>query len=394
MKLSKLIFGLIATVALAGCANSNPPTSENVYSWTEEEQALIDEHLYGIDIPCFRIEGNSDLYYDDEYDYLSITGADVEFEQLQEVSDLFVEAGFTLTSNFEQDTYFELSKEVEYEGKTRYIIAMVYALDLVYDDFFEEYYEELCPSGTFWLDIYDPFEYEWDAEGISYAVNELFNSPAVIPAFEADVYAFYYEYLDFGFVYIQCFTEDENADDTYSETLKTAGYDSTYDEEFGFFLAYDEGETIEIAFIYDADYGCLDIYIYDNVIEDDPDVGGSTDEETPTDAYSIAVDYIEYLGGTEDYVYYDDEYGCYYFLVALEASEDVTLWSIVTEAIEYAPEYLTVYEEPYEDVWEDDTEGVFAALINEDESVYVALGSFMDGDEVVLQVEFYENSEM
>ena len=109
---------------------------------------------------------------------------------------------------------------------------------------------------------------------------------------------------------------------------------------------------------------------------------------------SIAVDYIEYLGGTEDYVYYDDEYGCYYFLVALEASEDVTLWSIVTEAIEYAPEYLTVYEEPYEDVWGDDTEGVFAALINEDESVYVALGSFMDGDEVVLQIEFYENSEM
>ena len=408
MKLSKILFGIIATLALTGCANPNPTTSESnsqpnesesnpesegdlfeLGTWSEEESALIDQHIYGTDVPCFRIEGNSELYYDEEYDCLSITGAYVEFTQLESVANLFVDNGFELYNDFDDDTFFYLVKQVEYEGITRNVTAVIYAVEELYDELWEEYYEDYSTQGTFWLDLYDPYYYEWDSEGISYYVNEYFGSPAVIPSYEADYYEFIYDYVDFGFVYIACYTNDTTSDETYAASLEALNYSVGFDEDFGAYIAYDEAESVEVVFYHES--GCLDIYIYDN----SDSTGGDDDYEddngasTELDAYTVAVDYIEELGGTEDYVYYDDEYGCYWFLVAIDESE-VTISEIVEEAVLYAPEYLVVVEEPYEGTWQDGTEGVFATLTTEDDSIYVYIGSYVEDGETVLQIDVYE----
>ena len=89
MKIRKYILLALSTSLFLGCTHSNSsssitsssssstPEAESGDSWKANELELINRHLYGIEVPCMRIDGNSDLTYDEEYNELSITGANV-----------------------------------------------------------------------------------------------------------------------------------------------------------------------------------------------------------------------------------------------------------------------------------------------------------------------------
>lgn len=281
MKLFKSFFIALTGFLLIGCANSNtgseskpsePDISESdtesestpeseieitvtAGTWSSEEQALLDQYIYGYNLPCFRIQGNSELFYDDEYECLSITGAEVDSSHLAEVAEFFKQDGFTLISNYSEDLIYSYTKEITYEGETRYIFVDFYALGIVYDEVWEEEYEDYVTEGTFWLDIYDPFYYSWPTEIIEHLL-EYLEGDAVIPVYEADLY----EVIEIiGIVAIYAYTDDANAAVVYTEALEKAGYTVTYYEDDGVFSADDPTKTVNIYYYYEE--GSLNLFI-------------------------------------------------------------------------------------------------------------------------------------
>ena len=66
-----------------------------------------------------------------------------------------------------------------------------------------------------------------------------------------------------------------------------------------------------------------------------------------------------------------------------------TLVAAVDDAVTYAPEDLIIYEPTHEDTWYDGSEGAFATLCDETYSITVEVGSYFDGDEIVVQISVY-----
>ena len=413
MKLFKSLFITLTSFLLIGCSNPNtssdlkpsePDISESetestpeseievtvtAGTWSSEEQALLDEYIYGYNLPCFRMQGNSELFYDDEYGCLSITGAEVTSSHLAEVAELFKQDGFTLISNYSEELIYSFTKEITYEGETRYIFVDFYALGLVYDEEWEEEYEDYVTEGTFWLDVYDPFYYSWPTEIVEYLLAYL-GSDAVVPAYQADIYEIDASFIDvIGMLAIYAYTDDANAAEVYTEALEKAGYTVTYYEDSGVFSADDPTKTVNIYYYYEE--GSLNLFISEYYSEDnggeEPDVGGDTPSGT-IDAEFLANEFADNIG-LEGGADYDAEYETYWFAF-LCPEEITTLMEAVEETIYCAPNEFVVYEEPYEDTWEDGSEGVFATLVTEDYTVACSIGSYFYGSDIVVQVEIYE----
>lgn len=285
MKLFKSLFITLTSFLLIGCSNPNtssdskpsePDISESetesesaseseievtvtAGTWSSEEQALLDQYIYGYNLPCFRMQGNSELYYDAEYDCLSITGAEVNSSHLAEVAEFFKQDGFTLISNYSKELVYSYVKEITHEGETRYIYVDFYALGLVYDEEWEEEYEDYVTEGTFWLDVYDPFCYSWPTEIVEYLLDYL-GSAAVIPAYEADLYEVDGSFIDIiGMLAIYAYTDDANAAEVYTDALEKAGYTATYYEDTGAYSADDSTKTVNIYYYYEE--GSLNLFI-------------------------------------------------------------------------------------------------------------------------------------
>ena len=161
MKIRKYLLLALSTLLFLGCtpssSSSSTPTSaasstskvELGDSWKESKLKLINEHLYGIEVPCMRIDGNSDLYYDEEDNDLSITGATVDSSILAEYADLFIKAGYTLTTNYEEDLIYCFEKTINYEGIERIVQADLYAeSDVYYPEIDTPYFEFSLGKGV------------------------------------------------------------------------------------------------------------------------------------------------------------------------------------------------------------------------------------------------------
>ena len=134
MKIRKYLLLALSTFLFLGCtpssssstssASTSPSTND---AWKASELELINEYLYGIEVPCMRIDGNSDLLYDEEFNDLSITGATVNSTILAEYAELFIKAGYTLTTNYEEELIYCFEKTINYEGVERIVQADMYA---------------------------------------------------------------------------------------------------------------------------------------------------------------------------------------------------------------------------------------------------------------------------
>ncbi len=229
--------------------------SERIYlgSWSESEQALIDQYLSGVNMPAVRIEGNSELFYDSDYDLLSITGATVTSDDLATVVSYFESYGWTATNadTYSDDGYYEVTTTVvDADNVSHEIFANIYALDS------DSYY---ATEGTYWLDVSDPYVYSWPSEDIASAMSSL-GTTYTLPAYEADYYQYaYLESWELGYIY--CYTSNTDATSEYKAILEAAGF--TVDSESasdGYYDAYTPDELVYINFGYDESYGDLDIY--------------------------------------------------------------------------------------------------------------------------------------
>ena len=205
MKIRNLLLLALSTFFFTGCTPSDnsssltstdslsPSSSESEVadSWKASELELINEHLYGIDVPCMRIDGNSDLYYDEEYNDLTMTGAVVDSSILAEYADLFIKAGYALTNNYEEDLVYNFEKTINYEGIERTIKAEIYAGSNVYYPEYDTTYFEFSESGTFWLSLTEPYIYSWPAEEISADMTKYLASAVEIPSYDETTNYYY-----------------------------------------------------------------------------------------------------------------------------------------------------------------------------------------------------------
>ncbi len=386
MKFLSIIFAIFA-LTLVGC-NTEPDDGENnggdtgetggggndngdtgtgggettTTSWSKDELALIEEYAYGVDVPYLKLEGNGELYYDEDYGCLSMTGASVTSTDLQKYANLFEGYGWTLLSDFDESGYYLFEIEVEYESSIRYVDASIYALNTDY-----EYVE----SGTFWLDLIDPYYYSWPEEIINSLLSVFLpNTTSSIPVVDSSLIQFDTTYLDYGLLAAYCYDLNDSYIQTYRDDLEKAGYTvSNQVDEYGYYVAISALGDIEIDFTYDDDYESFDVYIYFLGLEDDGDTGdntGGNDQNQTKEGWSAAElavidEYLygkeipfTYLSGNGD-LYYDEDYGCVSLTGATvsatqlkefaDAFEDAG-WTLVSN---YSEDYMYSYLIPVVD---------------------------------------------
>lgn len=177
-----LAFALLTMSLLAACTprndnksssgnssgNSSPASSESSDSsssssvdpvtvgWTDEEKAIMADHLYGIVLPYIDKDGMT-VSYDNASGIVSIEGATVEGNELLDYEALFTEErGYTdITSEYTSITdgsFKAFCKSASTSQGMRYIDIVMYALDDSSDYALE---------GDLYISASDPYIYEF-----------------------------------------------------------------------------------------------------------------------------------------------------------------------------------------------------------------------------------------
>lgn len=355
-----------------------PPVSSEQGGWTENELALIDQYAYGYDIPYYYIEGNGSLYYDNDYECLSLTGAKTDAATLSAYAAKFIDAGWVLTSDVNEEFEYRFETVVELPDATRYLTASLYLLDE------EDYYT--IDEGEFWLDIYDPYIYSWPTELIGEVVNVLTEKDIFVPAYECEMYSLNASLIMFGLAWISCYTDNDNAAEIYRNSLSQADYTFVEGDTAGFdggYYAYDASNSLCIAVSYDADYDLLTIIFAATETED----GGDEGEMSEAEAVMSEIAYNTF--GDEKEYYYDESDGSYWTACYLEGFESTEFTSAIEFYAKFAlPASFALDGEIMQDQLQDTNEPCgYAEYYNEEETVVVCLLSYFDTTENMMAVQ-------
>lgn len=358
-----------------------PPVSSEQGGWTENELALIDQYAYGYDIPYYYIEGNGSLYYDNDYECLSLTGAKTDAATLSAYAAKFIDAGWILTTDVNEEFEYRFETVVELPDATRYLTASLYLLD--------EEYNYTIDEGEFWLDIYDPYIYSWPTELIGEVVNILTEKDIFVPAYECEMYSLNASLIMFGLAWIDCYTSDDNAADVYRSSLTQAGYTfAEGDATFGGYYAYDASNSLIIAVSYDSDYDLLTIIFTATETED----GGDEGEMSEAEAVMSEIAYNTF--GDEKGYYYDESDGSYWTACYLEGFESTEFVNAIEFYAQFAlPASFALDGEIILDQLQDTNEPCgYAEYYNEEETVVVCLLSYFDTEKnaMVVQAAAYD----
>ena len=167
----------------------------------------------------------------------------------------------------ESDTYgyyyYCYKKTIETEEGTRYAFVRFYGG--TYDSYYGDYSNNVNGTGTFVLEIYDIFYYDWPEDLVNEYL-DYFELNEEVPKYEgADLYE---TELDLYDEYLAIFMPaPEGALATYLDILDEAGYEYFYTDEGGYDYYTNEAQKISISVTYEEENEYLDIYLelYDNV---------------------------------------------------------------------------------------------------------------------------------
>lgn len=245
------------------------PTSsseETVSEWGEEYDAIMKEYLYGEILPYFDFEG-LEVYYDNELEEVVIRGDTLMKDgDLENYSYSYYEwdGGDISEMNYlPAGTAYRFQKWVETEEGARCVSVTFYG-----ETIDEEGNTSYSSTGSFHLEAYDPYYYEWDdaypLAFAQYLTGE--EEPILPPAFPAD----YYEVSGQNMA-IYCYLNDDVLSDDagYSDILEGTGWKILEEkDDYGYYVAIAPSENYQVSYLYDEDYGSLDIYFeeYDKPI--------------------------------------------------------------------------------------------------------------------------------
>ena len=365
MKTNKLVLLGLASVLLMSCQ----PAKD---AWNSTELSLLDQYAYGVELPCYRIEGNSELHYDSEYECLTVTGAQVGAEELTTYANLLDEAGYELLNDYESDLYYYFEKEVEHEGITKYVSVYLYAFGEVYDEEYEENVETYVREGTFYLDVYNFYVYSWPETDINSFITDVVGADIDVPEVHADYYYVLDDYVEyFGGLYVDCYGVDENIVATYQSQLEELGWYVFFDDYYSTYVGIDPTNTLEVDF--SLNDGIFYLSFYSNTY------ASYSDED-------IIADYAANLGS--EYAY-DESFQCFYIEGFYTIDATTTTETIFNQALEAAPGYLISAGETTQDEYEDGSIGYSGYLSNIAGDILVDVYTYVSEGEVVLGIDVY-----
>lgn len=140
MKLKATLLVGLMSLTLISCGGSSTKSE-----WNEAELALIQEHLYNVELPYYYIEGNGELTYNENFDGLVLSGASVTSSELDAYASKFDLDVWTMGLSFEKDMIYAFTQEVETEDDVIYYEVLLCAKNADGD---------LSSSGTFFLEAY------------------------------------------------------------------------------------------------------------------------------------------------------------------------------------------------------------------------------------------------
>lgn len=110
-------------------------------------------------------------------------------------------------------------------------------------------------------------------------------------------------------------------------------------------------------------------------------------EAKPTKSHSpksVMDDIVEAIFENPNEAEIENDGGDYYTWVLLDST--YTLQTAVEELEDYLPEYLLLFAAGAAFTWEDNTDGYGVTYITDDEKVFAELGSWEEGDDIVVQI--------
>ena len=195
-------------------------------AWTDEEAAIMAAHLYGEVLPYNGLE-ESVVGYNSTYDYVYISGGEIDAEGIAAYAGLLANDGWELYG--QSGTSYGFEKEVENEDGDARMLRIYLGIDV----------------GEFYLEASDPFYYEFPEEFVEEVAYNYFGSVEYIPVVDA----WYYE-VDEDYLYMACHGEFESDDGGYLEALGLAGWDIMDEtDDDGYYVAVSPDGRYEIAFL-------------------------------------------------------------------------------------------------------------------------------------------------
>lgn len=268
--MKKLNYIILATtlLGLAACANGGDTLKSN---WSDAEKALLQTYAYGEEIPFIYIEGNEEMYYDADYNCLTVTGGTATAQQLSDYAVVLDSYGYE-GSYVDEYLYYNYICEITSEDEPQSINLQFYCLDSE---------NKVATSGTFVLDIYALVSYDSgenvafpSASIATFVSQDLGLTDIIVPSLSADLgsifsYVAYVNDTENGTLFaLSC--EDSGTpgtnslEDTYKGLLEAASWVNTNDDEYtyddyGYFYA-DPSSQIEIQFY--TYLGYFEFYLY------------------------------------------------------------------------------------------------------------------------------------
>lgn len=252
-----------------GSQQSSGSQGEVNVGWSDAAKELINTYIYGVDVPYLELEGNEDLFFDEENYCLSMTGAIVTAagSVVEQYAALFDAAEGWEGGLYDEDEYpglYSYEKAVTTSEGTRYVTADIYALD---DN------DDYATVGTFWLDLYDWNYYSWDEMGLE-DIYEAFGVTEGIPAFPAEFYQVDGSWIYFGYLDIYAYNVEQEAYNSYmTELAKT--WTSGSDEDGDYFVNSEATLYLYPQYVAESKLAYLSLYFDGEVI----DIGGDDDED-------------------------------------------------------------------------------------------------------------------
>ena len=240
------------------------PYDADKADWNDEEKAVFSNNYYGVDLPYKNIENESYLKMNAYGDCAVKTAPNCSKELLASYAALFDDSWEDFSdleeSEDEEDDgffYYCLKKVVTTEEGDRNVIVRFYGG--TYDAFYDDYDNNNDGSGTFVLEVYDPYLYEWPADVVN-AFQEDNELEDEVPAYTtAPKYQFEEDYLG-QYVAVFCYVPETEVE-VYVGMLTEAEYSLYKTDDDGYeYYAKDGGDT-SVCVGYDEDYGTLDIYV-------------------------------------------------------------------------------------------------------------------------------------
>ena len=243
--------------------------------WSKEELALIDEYIYGVEVPFVKFD-NTRTYLNEGVDTLYI---EIENATLADYNSYVYafsnDSKYVCTEDVVPDNDATFVQEVEIEAGKRFVVAKICLID-------EEGYIILDPemTGTLFVELSDPYYYAWNDELIHNILVSL-HSEAVVPVVDNVSYFEKYSSNDYSMFSLYFYEQDASSLNNYR--AKFEGW-TLLEEDVDAFTFVPASDDLELTIFYSLDEQILGLVFYKHL----PQLN-----EYPAEAIR------EYLGGYE-----------------------------------------------------------------------------------------------